>query len=80
MENILGYKITDSVYPHMRNIESQRFILRPVDIEDVKDIYEYLSQEKVVKYLTFKEHKTIMETKKFVKSYFINKKRVFPLL
>ena len=72
MKNIFGYEVYDSQYPQMKTIETHRFILRPATLQDVADIYEYLSQEKVVKYLPFKAHKTINETKKFVQSFFIN--------
>ncbi|MEG1410360.1 MAG: GNAT family protein [Terrisporobacter sp.] len=72
MDSILCYNILDCIYPQMKIIESKRFIFRPIDIDDVYDIYEYLSQEQVVKYLPFKVHKNISDTKKFVQSYFIN--------
>ena len=69
MKNIFGYEVYDSQYPQMKIIETPRFILRPATLQDVSDIYEYLSQEKVVKYLPFKAHKTINDTKKFVQSF-----------
>ena len=72
MNNILGFKISDSQYPQMKIIETPRFIFRPATINDVKDIYEYLSQKKVVKYLPFNAHKNINTTKKFIRSFFIN--------
>lgn len=73
MDNIFGYKISNSQYHQMKIIETPRFILRPAALQDVLDIYEYLSQEKVVKYLPFKAHKTINDTKRFVQLFFINK-------
>lgn len=72
MDNIFGYKISNSQYHQMKIIETPRFILRPATLQDVPDIYEYLSQEKVVKYLPFKAHKTINDTKRFVQLFFIN--------
>lgn len=72
MDNILGYKIYDSQYPQMKIIETHKFILRPATQDDADDFYEYLSQEKVVKYLPFKSHKNINDTKKFIQSFFIN--------
>lgn len=72
MDNIFGYKIYNSQYPQMKIIETPRFILRPATLQDVPDIYEYLSQEKVVQYLPFKAHKTINDTKRFVQLFFIN--------
>lgn len=56
----------------MKIIETPRFILRPATLEDVPYIYEYLSQEKVVRYLPFKVHKNINDTKRFVQLFFIN--------
>lgn len=72
MDNIFGYKISNSQYSQMKIIETPRFILRPATLQDVPDIYEYLSQEKVVRYLPFKAHKTISDTKRFVQLFFIN--------
>ena len=72
MDNIFGYKISNSQYSQMKIIETPKFIFRPATLQDVPDIYEYLSQEKVVKYLPFKAHKTINDTKRFVQSFFIN--------
>ncbi|MGL4912370.1 MAG: GNAT family N-acetyltransferase [Romboutsia sp.] len=72
MDNLYGYKITDSIYPQMKIIETDKFILRPVTLNDVNDLYEYYSIEKVLKYLPFKKHYTIFDTKNFIKSFFIN--------
>lgn len=72
MNNIFGYKVSNSQYPQMKIIETPGFILRPATLQDVPDIYEYLSQEKVVQYLPFNAHKTINDTKKFVQVFFIN--------
>lgn len=75
MDNIFGYKIYDSNYHQMKIIETPKFILRPATLEDVPDIYEYLSQEKVVQYLPFNAHKTVNDTKRFVQLFFINNYR-----
>lgn len=72
MDNIFGYKICDSKYTQMKIIETPKFILRPVLISDAEDLFEYLSQEKVVRYLPFSAHKNIYQTKKFIKSFFID--------
>lgn len=71
MNNIFGYKIEESTYPQMKIIETPKFIFRPMTISDILDVYEYLSQEKVVKHLSFKVHKNINYTKRFIQSYFI---------
>ena len=36
------------------------------------DFFEYFSQEKVLRYLSFSTHKNILQTKIFIKSFFIN--------
>lgn len=72
MNDIFGYKISNSIYPQMKVIETPRFIFRPFKISDAQDVYEYLSKEIVVKYLPFKPHKDIESSKKFIQSYFIN--------
>jgi len=71
MDNIFGYKISDSKYPQMKIIETPKFILRPAMLSDVNDFFEYLSQEKVVKYLPFSVHKNIHQTTNFIKSFFL---------
>lgn len=52
--------------------ETQRCILRPIKLEDAKDMFEYYSKDYVVQYLPMKPHKTISETKRFIKSYFLH--------
>ena len=72
MNYIFGYKILDSKYTQMKIIETPRFIFRPFEISDAQDVYEYLCQDIVVKYLPFNAHKDINHSKKFIQSYFIN--------
>lgn len=72
MKYLFDYKIYDSQYHQMKIIETSKFMLRPATLKDVNDFYEYLSQEKVVKYLPFRAHKNIYHTKKFVRNFFIN--------
>ena len=62
----------DSIYPQMKIIESNRYILRPITLEDATSMFEYYSQEKVVKYLPIKVHKSISETKRFIRKNFID--------
>ena len=72
MEYLFGYKISDSKYPQMKIIETPKFILRPATLKDAHDFFEYFSQEKVLRYLPFNTHKTILQTKIFIVSFFIN--------
>lgn len=72
MDYLFGYKISDSKYPQMKIIETPKFILRPATLKDAPDFFEYFSQEKVLRYLPFSTHKNILQTKIFIKSFFIN--------
>lgn len=62
----------DSIYPQMKIIEDKRYILRPITLGDAASMFEYYSQEKVVKYLPIKVHKSIAETKRFIGKTFID--------
>ena len=72
MDYLFGYKISDSKYPQMKIIETPKFILRPATLKGAPDFFEYFSQEKVLRYLPFSTHKNILQTKIFIKSFFIN--------
>lgn len=60
------------IYPQMKILETQNCILRPVEIEDYKDLYEYYKIPEVVKFLPIKYHKNQRDTKRFIKSFFID--------
>lgn len=60
------------MYPQMKILETKNCILRPVTLDDTKDLYEYYSISEVVKFLPVKTHKTILDTQNFIKSFFIN--------
>ena len=62
----------ESIYPQMKIIETDKYILRPICQEDAPSMFEYYSQEKVVKYLPIKVHKSISETKRFIRKNFID--------
>ncbi|MGL5347487.1 MAG: GNAT family N-acetyltransferase [Peptostreptococcaceae bacterium] len=62
----------DSIYNQMRIIDTGKYILRPAQLSDAKDMFEYYSQEKVVKYLPTNPHKTIPQTRRFIQSFFID--------
>lgn len=54
----------------MPTIETQRLILRPINISDVNDLYEYASDEEVTKYLTWKTHKSIEDSINVIENVF----------
>lgn len=49
-----------------KTIETERLILRKCTLDDVNDIFDYMRREKVAKYLSWKPHKSIAETKDFL--------------
>lgn len=59
----------------MENIETKRYILRKVNQEDAKDIFEILSDEEVIKSLNMKKHNDIDDTKKLINDYLIGLKK-----
>lgn len=60
------------MYPQMELLETKHCLLRPITLDDAEDLFEYYSIPKVVKYLPIKVHQNISETRRFIKSYFIN--------
>lgn len=63
----------DSIYPQMKVIETDSYILRPITIDDASSMFEYYSQENVVKYLPINPHRSIAETRRFIRLNFIEK-------
>ena len=64
--------MVDDIYPQMPIIETKNYLLRPVRLNDAQDMFEYYKQSKVVKYLPIKFHQTVSDTKRFIKSFFID--------
>ena len=64
----------------MRDIETKRFILRKVKMEDAEKIYKILSNEKVISTLNMEKHKSIGDTYNMLNSYEeeFSKKTKFP--
>lgn len=63
--------MSNLTYSHMPQLETDRCILRLMTLDDYKDLFEFYSNEKHLKYLPFKHHNTIAETKRFIRSFFI---------
>lgn len=59
----------------MKQVETERFILRRVNIEDAGEIFKILSNEKVVENLNMEIHKDIKDTKKMIKEYLAEHKK-----
>ena len=56
---------TKSPHKHL----TEKYILRPASLDDAEDMFEYYKNSKVVKYLPINPHKSISNTKKFIKSF-----------
>lgn len=67
--------MNNSIYPQMKKIETEKFILRPAQLSDAEDMFEYYKEEKVVKYLPFNAHKSVEETRRFINTFFIKNYR-----
>lgn len=57
----------EKIYGDLPILDTERLILRKVTLEDVEDMYLYGSNEEVSKYVTWNTHKTLADTKDFVK-------------
>ncbi len=63
--------MVDDTYPQMPIIETKNYLLRPARLNDAEDMFEYYKQSKVVEYLPMSSHKTVSDTRRFIKSFFI---------
>ncbi len=54
-------------------IKTDRLILRDVNINDAKDIFEYMGDIENTKYMYFGAYKDIIEVKDFIEKYLNNK-------
>ncbi len=59
-------------YSQMPEIETKNYLLRSVSLNDAYDMFEYYKQLEVVKYLPMNAHKNVSDTKRFIKSFFID--------
>lgn len=64
----------------IRQLETERLLLRLFTEADVEDVFEYASDPRVVEHLTWPVHKSIERTKKIVTESFINKAGVFAIV
>lgn len=47
-------------------LQTDRLILRKINLDDIQDIFEYAKDEEVVKWVTWPVHKSIEDTKKYI--------------
>ena len=64
--------MVDDTYPQMPIIETKNYLLRPARLNDAEDMFEYYKQSKVVEYLPMSSHETVSDTRRFIKSFFID--------
>ncbi|MEK4973413.1 GNAT family protein [Niallia sp. FSL R7-0648] len=67
----------EKIFGNLPKLETERLILRKVTLEDVEDMYYYGTNEDVSKYVTWKTHKTLSDTREYIEfilSQYENKK------
>lgn len=50
----------------MKNIETERLILRDANVDDAEDMFEYAKLEEVTKYLSWKPHLSVKDSEKIL--------------
>lgn len=58
----------------MPKIETQRLILRPIELDDAQSMYEYASNNEVMEHLTFPKHISVEHSRNVIQSIFLTKK------
>ena len=54
-------------------LETERLYIRELRVEDAADIYEYFSDPKVARYVTFEPHKSIEDTHTWLQRVVVNR-------
>ena len=57
----------------MPTVETERLILRPIQLDDDKDMYEYCSDDDVIKYLWFEKHDSVEFSRYVIEKLFLNR-------
>lgn len=57
----------DQVFDSMRYIETPRLILRRMNMRDAEDLFEYSRDPEVARYVLWQAHKTIRETRSYIR-------------
>jgi len=60
----------------MPTVETERLILRPIQLDDDKDMYEYCSDDDVIKYLWFEKHDSVEFSRYVIDKLFLNRVNV----
>lgn len=56
------------VFKNLSALETGRIILRKMSMHDTNDLFEYASEPEVAQFVTWEYHKSIADSKKFLKS------------
>lgn len=56
----------EKIYGQIPVLETNRLILRKLTLEDAEDMYEYTSNEKVSKYVTWESHHSLDDTRGYI--------------
>ena len=54
-------------------IETQRLILRPIKLEDAQDLFEYASDEEVVRLLSWPKHENVQRSEASIRDHFLTR-------
>lgn len=55
------------IFSHVPTLKTERLILRPMQVEDCFDMYDYAKRAEVTKYLTWSPHINLEHTKEYLK-------------
>ncbi len=64
---ILNDRKIKEVFSNLPQIETERLVLRKIEVRDTSDMYEYSCLNKVTEYLTWNSHKSEKETERYIK-------------
>ncbi len=57
-----------AAFSHLPVLETPRLILRPMRMQDDKDLYAYASDPEVSKYVLWDAHKSLMQSRQFLRA------------
>jgi len=58
----------------MPKVETERLILRPMELDDAQSMYEYASDDDVLQNLTFPKHLSVEQSRNVIQNLFLPKK------
>jgi ribosomal-protein-alanine N-acetyltransferase len=56
------------IFGELPRLETNRLILRKIDLDDASDLFEYAQEPEITRYVTWQPHKTIEDSKEFLKT------------